>query len=55
MIVNITLSHKGNKGKTTMIEDVEDDIDELPDSDFFKSAGRVYGNIDNSKSSVLLS
>ena len=53
MTGNITSSYKGNKSKTTMIEDVEDDIDELPDSYFFKSTGRVFGNIDNGKSSVL--
>ena len=32
MTVNIPLSFKGNTGKKTVIEYVEDDVDELPDS-----------------------
>ena len=31
---HIPSSYKGKTGKKTVIEDVEDDIDELPDSDF---------------------
>ena len=37
-----------------MIEDVEDDVDELPDSDFAKSATKIFDKIDNGKSGVLL-
>ena len=36
-----------------MIEDVEDDIDEIPDSDFSKSAVRVFDKIDHVKAGVL--
>ena len=36
-----------------MIEDVEDDINELPDSDFSKSAVRIFDKIDNGKCGVL--
>ena len=31
---NIILSYKGKRGEKTVIEDVEYDVDELPDSDF---------------------
>ena len=34
---HIPSSSKGKTGKKTVIEDVEDDIDELPNSDFFQS------------------
>ena len=37
-----------------MIEDVEDDIDELSDSDFSKASARVFDAIYNGKASVLL-
>ena len=33
---NIPSSSKGKTGENTVIEDVEDDIDELPDADFFE-------------------
>ena len=36
-----------------MIEYVEDDIDELPGSDFSKASARIFDEIDNSKSGVL--
>ena len=35
------------------VEDVEDDVDELPDSDFSKTAARVFDKIDNGKDGVL--
>ena len=53
MTGNIPSSSKGNKGKKTMIEDVEDDVDELPDSDFSKSTARVFDKIDNGKDGIL--
>ena len=34
MTGNIPSSSKGRTGEETVIEDVEDDVDELPDSDF---------------------
>ena len=36
-----------------MIEDVEDDIDELPDSYFAKAAARVFDEIGHGKAGVL--
>ena len=36
-----------------MIEDVEDDVDELPDPEFAKAAARVFYKIDNGKDGVL--
>ena len=50
----IPSSSKGKTDKNTVIEDVEDDVDELPDSDFSKSAARVFDKIDNGKAGVLL-
>ena len=38
-----------------MIKDVEDDVDELPDSDFSKSAVTVFYKIYNRKSGVIIS
>ena len=38
-----------------MIEYVEDDIDELTDSNFSKDAARVLDEIDNGKAGVFLS
>ena len=49
----MSLLSKGKIGKNTLIEDVEDDVDELPDSDFSKSAARVFYEIDNRKADVL--
>ena len=36
-----------------MIEDVEDNIDELPVSDFSKAAAVIFDKIDNGKDGVL--
>ena len=36
-----------------MIKDVEDDADELPDSDFVKAAARLFDKIDHGKDGVL--
>ena len=36
-----------------MIEDVENDVDELPDSDFSKAAARLFNRIYNGKAGVL--
>ena len=46
---NINFLYKGNTRENTVIEDVEDNVDELPDSDFSKSATRVFEEIDNGK------
>ena len=53
MIGNITSSYKVTTGKNNVIEDVEDDVDELSDSDFYKAADRVFDKIDNEKDDVL--
>ena len=36
-----------------MIEYVEDDLDELPDSDFSKDTAIIFDKIDNGKDGVL--
>ena len=36
-----------------MIEDVEDDMDELPDSDFSRATARLFYEIDNGKAVLL--
>ena len=36
-----------------MIEDMEDSVDELPDSDFSIAVARVFDKIDNGKDDVL--
>ena len=36
-----------------MIQYVEDDVDELPDSDFSKASARVFNKIENGKDGVL--
>ena len=36
-----------------MIEDLEDDIDELPDSDFSRATVRLFYEIDNGKAGLL--
>ena len=46
-------SSKGKTGKKTVIEDVEDDIDEPPDSDFSRSTVRLFYDIDNGKAGLL--
>ena len=53
MTGNTSLSSKVKTGKKTMIEDVEYDIDELPDSDFPKASARVSDKIDNGKAGFL--
>ena len=53
MTGNIPSSFKVKTGENTVIEDVEDDVDKLPDSDFSKSAVRVSDNIDIGKAVVL--
>ena len=50
---NIPSLFKGKTGKNTAIEDVEDDIDELPDSDLAKVAARLFDRIDDEKARVL--
>ena len=47
--VHILSSSKGETGKKTVIEDVEDDIDELPDSYFSRATVRLFYEIDNRK------
>ena len=44
---NIPSSSKAKTGTKTAIEDAEDDVDDLPDSDFSKTAATVLGEIDN--------
>ena len=46
---HIPSSSKGKTVKKTAIEDVEDDIDELPDSDFSRATMRLFYEIDNEK------
>ena len=36
-----------------MVEDVEDNIDELPDSDFAKAAAIIFDKIDHGKDGAL--
>ena len=36
-----------------MVEDVEDDIDELPDSDFTKAVAIIFDKIDHGKDGAL--
>ena len=40
-------------GKKTVIEDVGDDIDEPPDSDFSRATVRLFYEIDNGKAGFL--
>ena len=44
----------GKTVKKTVIEDVEDDVDKLPDSDFSNAAARVFDKRDNFKAGFLL-
>ena len=53
MTGNIPSPCNGKTGENTVIEDVEDDVDELPDSDFSKAAARVFDKIDHVKDGVL--
>ena len=50
---NIPSSYKYKIGTKTVIEDVEDDIDELSDSEFSKTTARVFYEIYNRKAGVL--
>ena len=53
MTGNITLSSKGKIDKNTVTEDVEDDVDKIPDSDFAKSNAILFDTIDHGKGGVL--
>ena len=44
---------QGKTGEKTGIEDVEDEIDELPDSDYFKTDAIIVDKINNGKDGVL--
>ena len=50
---NITSLYKVNAGKKTVMKDVEDDIDGLPDSDFTKASTRLLGEINNETDAFL--
>ena len=50
---NIPSLSKGNTVKKTVIEGVEDDVDELPDSDYVKVDAGVFDEIDNGEAGVL--
>ena len=53
MTGNIILSSKGNTSEKTVTEDMEDDLDELPDLDYVKSVAIVFDKMDNKKDVVL--
>ena len=53
MTGHIPSSSKGKTGKKTVIEDVEDDIYEPPDSDFSRATVRLFYEIDNGKAGLL--
>ena len=53
MTCNIPSSYMGKTGENTVIEYVEDGVDELPDSDFTKATARVFDKIDSWKDGVL--
>ena len=53
MTGNIPSSYKYKTSEKTLIEDVEDELYELPDSDFVRSAARVFYKIDHSHCGVL--
>ena len=50
---HIPPSSRGKTGKKTVIKDVEDDIDELSDSDFNRATVRLFYEIDNGKAGLL--
>ena len=50
---NINLSSKDKTDKNTMIEDVENGVDELPDPYVAKAAARVFDKIYNGNYGVL--
>ena len=43
----------GNTGKNTVIEDLEDDVYEVSDSDFSKATARVFDKIDHGNYGVI--
>ena len=49
----LPLSYKVKTGEKNVIEYVDDDIDQIPDSDFTKASAIVFGGIYNGKSGVL--
>ena len=53
MTGSVTSSSKGKTGEKSVIEDVEDDVDELPASDFSNVAAGVFDKIENGKDGVL--
>ena len=53
MTGNIPSSNNGKTGKNTVIEGVEDEVYELPDSDFSKAAARLFDKIDHGNPGVL--
>ena len=53
MDFNLPLYSKVKTGENNVIEDVEDDVDDLPDSDFAKAAARVFDGMDNGNDGVL--
>ena len=50
---NIPLSYKYKIGEKTAIKDLEDDVDELSDLDFSKSAASVFDEIYHGKAGAL--
>ena len=55
MTGNITLPSKGKTGEHTVMEEVEYDVDELPDSYFSKSTTVIFDKKDNGKDGAILS
>ena len=53
MTGNILSSYNLKTGKKTAIDDVEYEVDELPDSDFAKSPARVFDKIDKGNDGIL--
>ena len=53
MTGNIILSSKGNTSEKTVTEDMEDDLDEIPDSDCVKAVAIAFDKMDNKKVVVL--
>ena len=53
MTGNIPLSYEENTGKNNLMEDVEDDVDEISDSDISKASAKIFDKIDNGKDGVL--
>ena len=55
MTGNAPLSSKGKIGENTVIEDMEDEVHELPDSNFSKATERVFDRIDIGKADLITS